>query len=153
MTTPTTTDPYETNWRVDDDGLLDCGGDVGGDAQATESWTFRFVQKVEPDDGLHAIITEYWYGEDLNVFQGRDLDEDAEPQFTVGGYAEITVCRDLDDPGSTEVWSDIERDGFDDADVRIYSTAEAAHEAAKRAAQRSLSMPYAWLWDGRSPIR
>jgi hypothetical protein len=38
------------------------GGDVGGDVQATESYSVRFLPETEPPDGYHAVVTVSYYG-------------------------------------------------------------------------------------------
>jgi hypothetical protein len=126
----------ELRWVPDGSGVLS-GGDVGGDVQASDSWSVRFVPKAEPDDGLHGLITEYWYAEAMD-----------DGTFGVTCQIEYMVCTDVEDPGGTETYAETDYDTG--ADVRAYETAEAAGTAAQYQAKQST--PDGYAWDGRSRI-
>ncbi|MEU8272567.1 hypothetical protein AB0B89_36130, partial [Sphaerisporangium sp. NPDC049002] len=76
-------------WTPDGRGVL-AGGDVGGDHQSTEAFSVRYTW--QRPDGLYALTTVYTYGER----SGR--------QHRITTLTETMVCRDLNDPGGTEVW-------------------------------------------------
>jgi hypothetical protein len=96
------------------------GGDVGGDLQATESYSVRFRPVREPADGLHALVTDSWYGEATGETY-RD------GPFRVACHREYLICSDPSDPGSTEVWADSSFGWLGG----MYATTAAAEAAAK----------------------
>jgi hypothetical protein len=119
------------------------GGDVGGDLQATESYSVQFLPGWEPADGLHAMVTAYFYGayEDPVTRPAG-----APPEgFWVQQQTEFLICQDLDDPGGTEAWSDYR---YYDWAAR-FPTAKEADRAARELAEQA-SETVALGWDGRA---
>lgn len=117
---------------------VEAGGDVGG-SQVGESWSVRYRLTVEPDDGLVAIVDDYWFA---------DADpDDKEAPLAVSNMTSYVLCTDPSDPGGTEVWSDI---GYKDGTIE-YPTAEAAEAAARRSAEQANARDI--VWDGRGRSR
>lgn len=145
-------------WKADGSGVMS-DGSVGGDIQAGEAWSVRFVPAFEQPnaDGEYAVVTEYWYAtDDWSGNRDRWI-QDIEPQgnddeiehrwnhrFGVQCMIEFVLCKDLDDIGSTEVWSDYQY--YDDA---LYYSLERAQEESKSRAQSS-ERQNGWdiMWDG-----
>ncbi len=75
------------------------GGDIGGDWQATASWSRRFHAPTAARDGEHPVVTIYAYGI-------ADRDDGVSPPFRVETQYELTLCADPRRPGDTERWSD-----------------------------------------------
>lgn len=79
------------------------GGDVGGDRQATESWSVRYRAEEDPT----RVVEVYYFGE-------YQTDADAENKvgpYTITRLTDATICRDPQQPpGDTEVWSDFRYD-------------------------------------------
>lgn len=88
------------SWTEDGIGICP-GGDVGGDVQASESWSRRFAQRTEGDAFIVLTFYSYWAIDNIN----GDSNDDTEPRgITVA--VEYMVCTDPDRPGETEVTSD-----------------------------------------------
>jgi hypothetical protein len=122
-----------TRWRRVNPSIAS-GGDVGGDVQATESYSVRFRPVSEPDDGLFAMVTAYFYGAKLH---GR---------CWVQEQVEFLVCSDPQDPGSSEVWSDYR--------VMDHDQARSVGLADQAARDMAASLDgHGLTWDGRSEIR
>ncbi|MBD0733991.1 hypothetical protein [Streptomyces sp. CBMA29] len=89
-----------SGWAEKDSIFIDAG-DVGGDAQAGRSYNRRWWRPAADD--AFAVIDVYVY---------PALVEWVEPEpdparLVVGVQISYTVCTDLDDPGGTEVTSDM----------------------------------------------
>ncbi|MFG2001637.1 hypothetical protein ACGFNU_21045 [Spirillospora sp. NPDC048911] len=116
------------SWRQDNTGIT-AGGDVGGDYQATDSFSVRYVHTDRS-----AVVTVYAYGVERRP--GR---------YSVEMQTEMTVCRDVRRPGDTEEWSDsayaAARGTFNSAEQAY----RAAHDAIRRHKAREIR------WDGRAP--
>lgn len=115
------------------------GGDVGGDTQAADSWSVRFVgdQHSESSAGrrLYSVLTVYAYAASQlwkTVITGP---------WHVTTQVEMTVCTDPNRPGDTEVWSDAK---YID-DQRTYTDIDEADRAARDLADR-------YVRDGRPPV-
>src|SRR5215469_15210780 len=80
-------------WLPDGTGTV-CGGPVGGDAQVGESFSVRFRRADQPS----AMITRTAYP----ASGGRSC----QGGFLVRIQTEWLVCRDVADPGGTELWSE-----------------------------------------------
>lgn len=128
-----------------DNGLWHDAGDVGGDSQvgpSTErvfSWADCGADDVGP---IHAVISSYWYAEPAD---GGQYDPDNPPEgYGVANLAMFTLCRDLDDPGGSEIWSDI--DYYFDA--LVFETLERATDHAAYRARLETPDDYgdAALW-------
>lgn len=108
---------------------LPSGGDVGGDGQVSDSVTRRFARPRHKDGGW-AVVTVYWY---LTV-----AGDGTAPQ--IERQEEKVICRDLRDPGSTEIWSDTEF---------LTELSFEATEGGLREAARDLDPARDVPWDGR----
>jgi len=125
-------DPGPTWVRDQHGGGVLPGGDVGGDAQLSESFSVRFQRRDHPG----ALVTFYYYAA---------LDLDDLTTIYVERQGELLACTDPDDPGSTEVWSDCRYEAVQ----RGFSSVEAATAAARRAAEGHLVCDEPW--SGRPP--
>jgi hypothetical protein len=112
-------------------GVLSAG-DVGGDAQVSESFSVRFHRRDRPD----AMVTYCYYA-------AVDLDHPA--TVSVQRQTEYRVCIDPNDPGATEVWSTYRFTTLQSG----FSEVQAATDAANHAAQNHLVCEE--QWSGRSP--
>jgi hypothetical protein len=112
-------------------GVL-AGGDVGGDAQLSESFSVRFHHRDHPG----ALLTYRYYAA---------LDLDDLTTIYVERQTELLVCTDPADPGGTEEWSDYRYAAVQ----RDLGNVEAATAAAKQAAEAHLACDEAW--SGRPP--
>jgi hypothetical protein len=124
-------------WKRDEQGVMK-GGWVGGDNAVDEAWSVRFIADGEPADGLRALIDSNWYVEQLPEHTAES------PAFGVVNMTQYTLCTNLDDPGLTEVWSDIT---YEDGAL-VYTTIEAAEATAKANAEGESGDDYGW--DGRA---
>lgn len=88
-----------TPWREVDELMED--GNAGGDIQVGKAYSRRFTHTKLP--GRVLDIAAYAVRGD-----GTDPMPDADAPLTLQWQSSMTVCRDVDEPGSTEVWSDIE---------------------------------------------
>ena len=116
------------------DGDVGSGGDIGGDIQVgKDSYSVQFSRADKPGSLLTVTFYPVAYPQ-------------APREFTVQRQVEWMVCDDPSDPGSTEVWSDVEYTDLDDA---WYASAEQAEVAARDYARAVLAdgTPY-WGWDG-----
>lgn len=115
------------------------GGDVGGDYQATESWSVRYRSGEDPT----RIVTVYYFG---------DYQSDADAENETGPYnitrmTEATICRE-DGPTplpdtSDEVWSDSR---YDEVETGINGSLKYVDDAARGWAV--LHTPSLIDWDG-----
>jgi hypothetical protein len=117
-------------WQPDGTGVRP-GGDVGGDRQATESYSIRYTTPDRPG----ALVTVYFYGERT----GRG-------EYGVTMQTEWLVCADPTDPGGTEQWS--EADYHDLSPEVITSRVEAERIAREHAESHTADEV---TWDGRTP--
>jgi hypothetical protein len=114
------------------------GGDVGGDYQATESWSVRYRAEEDPT----RVVTVYFFGEYLTP-------ADSEIPETTGVYkvtrmTEATICRDPQQaPGDTEVWSDSR---YDEVEAEVRGSLKYVDDAARGWAV--LHTPFLINWDG-----
>jgi hypothetical protein len=120
-------------WQPDGTGVQPAG-DIGGDIQAGDSYSVRFVNPGLP----HAIITYTAYP------AGESGPDSAD--FYVQAEIESLICEDPADPGSTETWSEVEYHRPDDE--AWYGTVTEAEEAARRAAARYLEYAGYLDWNG-----
>jgi hypothetical protein len=93
------TNPPTPTWR--ESGTIMSGGDCGGDIQAGDSFARRFVHTSLP--GRVVDIAAYPIMGD-----GTTPDPPADAPIRLQWETHTTVCRDTEDPGGTEVWSDVE---------------------------------------------
>lgn len=92
-------------WKMDDPGICDFD-EMGGDDQIGKAYSVRYTLP-EPEDGLYALCTVGFYSQDHWGDHGdadaRPLDRvPAEERFGIGQWIELLRCRDLEDPGCTE---------------------------------------------------
>jgi hypothetical protein len=103
------------------------GGDVGGDRQASESFSVRFHHRDHPG----VLVTYSYYAA---------VDEENPAITTVERETEYLVCTDPDDPGGSEVWSAYRTTALPGR----FGTVQAATDAALQAAQRHLVCEDPW---------
>lgn len=125
-----------TRWLPDGTGVQP-GGDIGGDAQATASFSVRYLAD-SPDD---ALVTVYFYG----AYADPHAAEPTGP-YPITIQTEFMVCGDRTDPSSTERWSTCT---YTTAAVAPLTDLAAAEQAARDLAERHTADDIAW--DGRLP--
>jgi hypothetical protein len=85
------TTPVGEEWIEDELGLLDNGGDVGGDIQVSDAFERQFARQ-RASETLFEVVTFY-------VYVAREAD--GEPWIQVSAW--YSTCRDLEDVGGSEV--------------------------------------------------
>jgi hypothetical protein len=85
-------------WTEHESGIDLSSGDVGGDDQATDSVSRRWIKPLE--DGTYAVVTVYAYG------TGRFNESLDAYDYDVTEQIEWLHCSDWEDPGSSEIDSD-----------------------------------------------
>lgn len=128
----------ESIWKDDGHGIT-TAGDVGGDIQAGEAYSRRFVHTRLA--GRHIEVHAY-------PVANCQPDPGAEPTISLEIQTELMVATDPDDPGGTEVWSDLEYSDLPERYERTYPSVEAAEEAAQEYL-RTLDPARDFTWDGR----
>lgn len=125
-------------------------GTVGGDG-ASWAYSARWARKLE--NGNTALITQYFYPVDLRErLSESDLEKYNEELgeetqlWEVEGYVEYLICTDPEDPGSTEVWSDIEYD--DMIDILKYSENRARTECYRKCMDAIDNFSLYFNWSG-----
>jgi hypothetical protein len=108
------------------------GGDVGGDNQASESFSVRFHHRDRP-----GVLVTYSYF--------AAVDEENPAAITVERETEFMICTDPADPGGTEVWSAYRWTALQSG----FASVQAATDAAFQAAQAHLTCEEPW--SGRPP--
>ena len=121
----------DSQWRPDDTGVTD-GGDVGGDIQAGDSWSVRYIRPDMPG----SLITETYYPVTWPECPG---------EYTVERQVEFMVCEDPADPGGTEIWSEAT---YDTVSYLVMDTAEEAGQEAREFAENALDRGWTHRWDG-----
>ena len=130
-----------TVWKEDEFGILPAG-DAGGDIQVGEAYSRRFH---------HATL----HGRMITVTACPVQGDDTTPEIPNGVIrlqvqTELMVCTDPDDPGSTEVWSDIEYSDLPERfDVDYDSIPDA--QASALAYLKQINPALHFNWDGRPP--
>lgn len=127
-----------TVWKDDGHGIVEAG-DVGGDVQAGKAYSRRFVH--ERLAGRHIEVRAY------PVYE-HDMGDPDNPSVRLEVQTELMVATDPDDPGGTEVWSDLEYSDLPEKYDREYSSATAAGAAAL-GYLRQLDPALHFTWDGR----
>lgn len=117
-------------------GLFKDAGDFGGDVQAGKSYSLSFRHATLP--GRLVTVTAY------PVWTEGPGDE--EKTLTLEMQQELMICRDLDDPGSTEVWCDVSYVDLGERFNGVYTTVERAETAACRLVLSQT--PHDITWDG-----
>jgi len=108
------------------------GGDIGGDSQASESFSVRFHHRDHP-----GVLVTYCYD--------ATTDPDNPTTITVQREIEYLLCTDPTDPGGSELWSAYRTTVLPGR----YASLQAATDAALEAAQAHLVCEEPW--SGRSP--
>lgn len=116
--------------------LFEDAGQYGGDVQVGKSYSRRFARADMPG----RLVTVYAYPIEA---EGPGDDEKS---ITLEMQTELMVCRDVDDPGSTEVWSDIEYSDLPERFDVVFTSVELAEQTA-RALIKSME-PHHIGWDG-----
>jgi hypothetical protein len=82
-------------------------GDIGGDRQLGESWGRRFRREQPTADGDHPMVNVSFYVEAGDFGAGEST--------AMMREVEYMLCRNPNDPGATETWSDTRYDqvGFE----------------------------------------
>jgi hypothetical protein len=117
-------------WQPDGTGIRP-GGDAGGDIQAGNSFSVRYVRPDLPG----SLITRTAYAV-----------ENVPGEFTIQIQTEWLVCTDPRDPGGTEIWSDY---AYDDEGCPIWSSVGEAEDAAREGAAKMLGEAEMHDWDGQ----
>jgi hypothetical protein len=82
-------------WTEHESGLDPDSGDVGGDIQATDAASRRWIKPL--DDGTYALVTVYAYGT-------REFSEARDAYlYDVQEQIEWMRCADWEEPGGTEI--------------------------------------------------
>ncbi|MEU1761250.1 hypothetical protein [Micromonospora sp. NPDC005652] len=74
-------------------------GDVGGDGQVSEAYGRRFALPRNDEEQVPVMDVYYYVGHEDRAR--------ADSPLSVQRQVQYTLCTDLADPGSTEVWSDM----------------------------------------------
>ncbi|MFI6909769.1 hypothetical protein ACIBKY_51500 [Nonomuraea sp. NPDC050394] len=121
---------------TDTRGVLHDAGEVGGDVQATPSYSVRYTARERPG----AVVTVYFYGQRTGA-----------RTYEVGWQVEKIICRDVRDPGGTEEWSAAEYGPSAEEAARSRPFRQAAHAevAAQRLAREH--RPEMITWNGIRP--
>jgi hypothetical protein len=125
-------------WTEDEHGLDLNSGDVGGDLQATDAVSRRWIKPL--DDGTYAVV-------DVTAY-GTSEERDDEVYLDVQEQVCWTRCSDHQDPGGTELDCDYTYDhpfhfAPDDLDIAFDW---AKQHVTSWDAERDLH------WDGVTPI-
>lgn len=128
-----------TVWKEDGLGIQDAG-DAGGDIQAGKAYSARYLHTT-----LHGrLITVTAYP----VRGDSTTPEIPDGVIRLQVQTERMICRDPEDPGSTEVWSDIEYSDLPERFDIDYVSVEEAEYAAR--VYLETFRPALYLnWDGK----
>lgn len=148
-----------TTWIPDGTGMLH-GNDIGGDTQITDAYSVRFWREEDGTEGrlvdgerLFSMITLYFYGETRMEYEydesGIAKDSEGEPIIWLTTKAEIMICTDRDDPGSTERVSGYEEErsttSFDSREAVDAFARKRAENYTAELANRDIG------WNGLAP--
>jgi hypothetical protein len=121
-------------------GRMMSSGDCGGDIQASDSFTRRFVKSVRTAEGWAVVDVTYFAAHDDPCCTGY------REGFWVCRMTEYTVCTDPAQPHDTPVWED-SYTCDDDRDAHVFVGCWAAENRARHLA---LTFdPRTLTWDGR----
>lgn len=113
-------------WIPDPDATM-YDSDVGGDEQATRSFDRRFWHR----DQHGVLLNVAFYGVDVRYRRNNPPPENEPPEYQVCAQYEFMVCSDPNDPGGTEIWSDVR---YATDERRTYTDPDEVTEAARAAA-------------------
>lgn len=120
--------------------MIEDAGSVGGDIQIGAAPQRRFTHAT-----LHGRIV------DVTAYPIRGDGSDPMPPedapIHLSWQTCTTICRDVEDPGGTEEWADIEYSDLPEAYTGTYATVEDAERAARRLIR--FFDPAHIGWDGR----
>lgn len=132
---------HAVTWYPQDEKPLRDKGNTGGDYQAGDAWSVRFVNDIN-----NSVITLTVYPEYTRLPTGSpDLHD-----IGITEQIQYTQCSDRDDPGGTEKAAWV---SYDHTDALAYFTRRDAAKAARQVALRYLNEAGAsqWFtWDGES---
>jgi hypothetical protein len=139
-----------TDFTEHESGLDTDAGDVGGDVQAGPAISRRFQKQLA--DGNWAVVTEYAFASLQDGEEGKPVRPEGAPwggdelensyrQYDVTNMTEFLVCRDPEDAGGTEVWSDYT---YDYPSATGFNTETAATEWATGFIKRLTTDLYPW---------
>jgi hypothetical protein len=123
----------DDGWQPDGTGVVSAG-DIGGDIQAGNSYSLRYVRADMPG----SLITVSYYGAEYDECPG---------EFIVQRQVEWMVCEDPADPGGTEIWSDV---AYDDVTEMYLDTAGEADAEARQCVEEDAADGSGYFgWDGQ----
>jgi hypothetical protein len=130
----------ESIWKDDGHGITEAG-DVGGDIQVGRAFSRRFVHSRLA--GRHIEVRCY-------PIKGDGMtDHVPEDVIRLEVQTELMAATDPEDPGGTEVWSDLAyEDALPEAFDLDYLSVEKAEEAAQRYLKQ-LDPALHFTWDGK----
>lgn len=118
-------------------------GAVGGDIQAGRAPGKRFVNPEKPG-AVFDVMAYPIFGDGTNAMAG--------PKDAV--YVDVqyhyTVCRDVDSPGDTEEWSDVQYESSRVTPIRKFASVEDAEVFCDEVIKKYT--PDRITWDGRSSL-
>lgn len=120
------------SWQQDGSGVVD-GGDIGGDIQAGNSYSIRYVRQDLPG----SLITVTFYPVQ---YDGSEPGE-----WSIQRQTEWLVCEDPADPGGTEIWSDGD---YQDVACVDADSVEVAEWEARDLATAALGDGWTHDWSG-----
>lgn len=121
----------DSEWRADGTGVVS-NGDCGGDIQAGDSYSVRYIRPDKPG----SLITVTFYPVEYDELPG---------ELAVQRQVEFMVCEDPSDPGGTEIWSDCL---YDDVSYKVIDTAAEAEQDAREFAVTALGDGSDHGWNG-----
>lgn len=128
--------PNTITWKRE--GGITAGGDVGGDEQAGECYTARYLSREVPD----GVIDVHCY------VLGPCEDTPLQP-WAIRWAATYTLCTDTGRPGDTETWSEVI---YRRHQWTVPASSENETNAAALRALRTLEA--SWLtWEGAPDVR
>lgn len=114
-------------WKLDANGLMEDDGQLGGDTQVGKACSIRLENREldeEVGGGRVHLVTVHVYPEGS---ERLETPGEVDPtSLSLVMQTEFMVCTDRDDPGSSEVWSDLQYDTLDTRTFRSIAEAENA---------------------------
>lgn len=122
------------------DILFEDAGDIGGDVQIGKSYSIRFYHAHLPG----RLVTVAAYPIRTKNYTGEY--GDADEVITLEQQTEVMICGDVQDPGSTERWSEVEYTALPERFDGVYATVKEAERAARQLITQT--RPEHIDWDG-----
>lgn len=135
----------ENGWNKDETWVVDakssgaCGDDAVGNYYQSHYWK---KGRVDDEDVFLVVECNYFVEQYDN---DGDRAEDDPHRFGCEVQNGFIICRDKDDPGGTEIWSDYT---YESADARFFETIEDAEGVCSRRALEDER--YGLFWDGET---